>query len=213
MRSVHGPAMLASVELGRRLVEAADRERRRIARDLHDGLQSRLVVLAIRANAIRTTAADPAVRVEAAEMEAALHAAIDELRALVHGVMPAALAERGLYAAAEDLVDRMPLPTELRLATNGHPLPPSVQSTGYFVASEALTNAVKHARARELMVGIAHIEDRLRVEVRDDGVGGVQPGAGIRGMSDRVRAHGGRLSVASPRGAGTSVIAELPCGS
>ena len=187
-----------------RIVEAADRERRRIARDLHDGLQARLVLLAMRADAVGG---------EAAELTSGLQAAITELRELVQGVMPAALTERGLFVAAQELADRAPIPIDLDVDAGGASLPAPVESTGYFVFSEALTNAVKHSRARELVVRLAHAGGALRIEVCDDGVGGahLNGGLGLRGMVDRVDALGGRLVVDSPMGGGTSVVAEVPC--
>jgi signal transduction histidine kinase len=200
---------------GARLVEAADGERRRIARDLHDGLQARLVLLAVRAHAV---GADPSasagVQAEAAELTSGLQAAITELRELVEGVMPATLTERGLYAAAQALADRAPIPIELDVDTDGASLPAPVESTGYFVLSEALTNAVKHSRAPELVVRLRQAPGRLRIEVCDDGVGGahLNGGSGMRSMADRVDAVGGRLIVESPIGGGTTVMAEFPCG-
>jgi signal transduction histidine kinase len=186
-----------------RIVEAADSERRRLARDLHDGLQARLVLLAMRADPVSP------------ELNAGLQEAITELRELVQGVMPAALTERGLYVAARELAERAPIPTELSVDANGASLPAPVESTGYFVVSEALTNAVKHSHAHELVVRLGHAGGALRIEVTDDGVGGahVNGGAGLRGMADRIDALGGRLTVDSPLGGGTSVVAEVPCGS
>ena len=199
-----------------RIVEAGDNERRRIARDLHDGLQARLVLLALRAYSIGAdTTASPSVHSEATELNAELQAAITELRELVQGVMPAALTERGLYAAARELVNRAPIPIELSVEPDGAPLPAPVESTGYFVLSEAIANALKHSRARELVLCLAHGAGALRIEVRDDGVGGASMlgGSGMRGMADRVEALGGRLVVDSPVGRGTSVVAEVPCAS
>jgi signal transduction histidine kinase len=200
-----------------RIVEATDGERRRIARDLHDGLQARLVLLAMCAHGVRTDpAASPAVRAQALELESGLQDANTELRELVQGVMPAALTERGLFAAVEDLVDRVPIPIdlELELDQGEASLPAVVESTGYFVTSEAVANAVKHSRARELTLRLAQRGGRLRIEVGDDGVGGARvcEGAGMRGMADRVDAVGGRLAVDSPPGAGTRLVAELPWG-
>jgi len=196
-----------------RIVEAADEERRRIARDLHDGLQARLVLLAIRAHVIRTAAGQPDVRADAAALESGLQDAIAELRELVQGVMPAALTERGLAEAVQDLVDRVPIPTDLDLDGAGASLPLPVESTAYFVLSEAIANAIKHSRAHELGVRLARSSGALRIEVRDDGVGGarVAEGSGLRGMADRIDALGGRLQVSSPAGGGTTVIAEVPC--
>jgi signal transduction histidine kinase len=199
-----------------RIIEAADAERRRIARDLHDGLQARLVLLAVTAHSLRANATRPSsVRAEAAELTSGLETAISELREVVQGVVPAALTERGLYAAAEELADHVPIPVALDLVPDTDRLPAAVESTGYFVVSEALTNAVKHSRARELVLRLGRVEERLRIEVSDDGVGGARPagGSGMRGMADRVEALGGRLVVHSPAGDGTSLVAEVPCGS
>jgi signal transduction histidine kinase len=198
-----------------RIAAAADSERRRIARDLHDGLQAELVVLALRAHAVCSDPDAPAsMRAEAAELHAGLQTAMDDLRELVHGVMPAALTDRGLGAAVEDLADRIPIPTALDLETLG-PLPGAVESAGYFVVSEALANAVKHAGAREVSVRMTRETGRLHLEVHDDGVGGagLSSGAGLRGMADRVDALEGSLSIESPPGGGTHVIIEVPCAS
>lgn len=188
-----------------RLVEAGDAERRRIARDLHDGLQSRLVLLAVQAGVVGGPAG---------ELREGLEVAIDELRALVHGVMPAELTERGLPAAVEGLADRMPVEVRLEVVGLERRLPPAVESTGFMVISEALVNAVKHARARDITVTLVRrAGDVLAIEVRDDGIGGAGPGHGTRSIVDRVDALGGRLAIESPTGAGTRVIVELPCAS
>ncbi|MDQ6777548.1 MAG: histidine kinase [Actinomycetota bacterium] len=198
-----------------RIIHAADRERRRIARDLHDGLQARLVLLAIQAGRIVADLPAADLGHQAREIRSGLDAASDELRALVQGVMPALLIERGLYAATEDLVDRMPVTTRLVLSHPEQPLPSGVQRAGYFVVAEALTNAVKHSRASELTVNLARDNGQLKIEIRDDGVGGAHPGegTGLRGIADRLDVLGGRLLVHSPPGQGTLVRAELPCGS
>jgi signal transduction histidine kinase len=188
-----------------RIVEAADEERRRIARDLHDGLQSQLVLLAIKAHDLP----------DAGELHAGLQKAIADLRELVHGVMPPALAESGLYAAVEELAESVPMPIHLELDRSGEPLPPPVESAGYYVVSEALANALKHSQCRELRMRVARDNGSLRIEVGDDGVGGARPaaGAGLRGMAERIEALDGRLRVESSPGQGTLLVAELPCGS
>jgi signal transduction histidine kinase len=188
-----------------RLIEATDAERRRIARDLHDGLQVRLVLLAMMAD-------QPGAGPETlAELNAGLQDAINELRELVQGVVPAALTERGLYAAAVELTDRMPIPVALDFEPLPAELPIGVETAGYFVVSEALTNAVKHSRARELRLSIRRPAGTLRIEVVDDGVGGAHPGGGLRGLADRVDALGGLMTLESPPGEGTRVLVEVPC--
>ena len=197
-----------------RIVEAGDNERRRIARDLHDGLQGRLVVLAMRAGELAADpAAPPAVAEELSALRDAITAAIDELRRLVHGVLPALLLERGLYAATEELVDRMPIRTGLSLPTEDRRLPAAVETAGYFLIAEALANTLKHAQAHELSVALECPDGSLRIEVRDDGVGGAEAakGDGLWGISDRIDVLGGRLLVDSPGGVGTRIRAEFPC--
>ncbi|HEY4277040.1 MAG TPA: ATP-binding protein [Conexibacter sp.] len=206
-----------------RLVEAGDAERRRIARDLHDGLQSRLLLLAVQASMMAATAGAgarsvaslrAAIDVELSALRTEIETAIDELRALVHGVMPAELADGGLPAAIEALADRLPIAVAIDFDGVGRRLPAAVETTGYFVVSEALVNAVKHARASELAVALSRVPDeRLRIEVRDDGIGGAGRGHGIRSMADRVEALGGSLWIESETGAGTRVLVELPCAS
>lgn len=199
-----------------RIAAAADDERRRIARDLHDGVQGRLVLLAMRADALaRDAGGDAALRSDAEVLRAELDGALGALRELVQGVLPAALVERGLGAAADDLADRMPLPTRVHAGDERFPV--AVESAAWFVIAEALANAVKHARARSLEVRVEATDGGLRVEVSDDGVGGASAGAGggsgLRGLADRVDVVGGRLVVDSPPGGGTRIVAELPCAS
>jgi signal transduction histidine kinase len=189
-----------------RLVEATDAERRRIARDLHDGLQTRLVLLAMQAG---NAAADGDT---AAQLSDGLQKAIAELRELVEGVVPSSLTERGLYAATVELTDRMPIPVELDFEPLPGELPIGVETAGYFVVSEAFSNVVKHSRAAELRLSITRPNGSLRIEVVDDGVGGAHFGGGLRGLADRVDALSGRLVVDSPPGGGTRILAEVPCG-
>lgn len=195
-----------------RLVEAGDRERRRLAQDLHDRLQGRLTLLALRVGSARPGDDLTLIR-------RGLDETITELRWLVQGVMPSLLVERGLIAAVEDMADRLPIRTVVDLdgadRLDSARLPASVEGTAYHVVAEALTNAVKHAGANELTVAIGQQAGQLRILVADDGVGGAAPagGAGLRGMADRVNALGGRLVIDSPPGAGTRLLVEMPCGS
>lgn len=195
-----------------RLVEAADRERRRIARDLHDGLQARLVMVAVDAqrlgSAPRETLEDRATR-----LRQDIDAAAADLRRLVHDLVPAALIERGLYAAAEDLVDRMPVPTRLEGSVGG--LADSMADTAYFVVSEGLANVVKHAAADSAVVRLSEDAGTVRIDVIDDGIGGADlaRGTGLRGLADRVAAAGGVLTLSSSSTEGTRLCVELPSAS
>lgn len=197
-----------------RLVEVADRERRRIAQNLHDGLQVQLVLLALEAQQIANSGGNgDAVHDRATELRKGIDAAAASLREVVHAVMPAALTQRGLSAAAEDLVDRMPMPTTLVLEVIDGDCSPIIESTAYFVVAEALANAMKHSRAGALAVELGREGDVLHVEVRDNGDGGARPGrgSGLTGMVERVEALGGTVHIVSPPGSGTTVRAEIPC--
>ncbi len=197
-----------------RLVEATDAERRRIERDLHDGTQQRLVSIAMSLGLLETklpaqaTGAQPLVR----ETREALALALEELRELTHGINPPLLTERGLPAALDELCRRAALPTHLHLALDRR-LPGQVESAAYFTASEALTNAAKHSHATEVRVLASYEAQSLTVEVTDDGIGGATTagGSGLRGLADRVEALGGRFTVSSPPGRGTTLRAEIPC--
>jgi signal transduction histidine kinase len=196
-----------------RVIEAADRERRRIARDLHDGLASRLLLLAVQSAGMRgeVGSESPAAGRALDALHDELQASISELRVLVQGMMPAGLIERGLPGALEDLVDRMPLRTRLE-CRGADGLATEIESAAYFVVGEALANATKHSRGHNLAVRITGDDDRLTIEVADDGVGGAErgAGAGLRSMADRVEAYGGRLVIQSPPAGGSVIRATLP---
>jgi signal transduction histidine kinase len=208
-------ARLTELQASRaRLVEATDSERRRIERDLHDGTQQRLVSIAMALGLAESKlAADrPAVEPVLREAREALAVALAELRELTQGIRPAILVERGLAAALDDLSRRAALPVRLDLAISGR-LPEQVESAAYFVASEALANAAKHSHASEVRLVASRDGALLVLEVADDGIGGAASGggSGLRGLADRVEALGGRLTVSSPPGRGTTVRAEIPC--
>lgn len=193
-----------------RLVESAEIERRRIARDLHDGLQVQLVLLAMRAGELARSGEGAGIsRRDATALREGIDAAAAELRRLVHAVMPSTLIEHGLAAAVDDLADRMPLRTTVDLRLGPARLAQTIESAAYFVVSEALANALKHARATACTVQLCMDGEVLRVEVGDDGVGGAVLAPG--GLQDRVEALGGVLAVHSPVGGGTLVRVELPC--
>jgi signal transduction histidine kinase len=195
-----------------RIVAAADESRRQIERDLHDGAQQRLVhavaVLRLALRALRNGDADAAELVA----EALGHAerANSELRELAHGILPSALTRDGLRAGVQTLVSRVSLPVSVEVAVER--LPASVEATAYFVVSEALTNVVKHARADGATVMARAERGELRLEIRDDGIGGADPGrgSGLVGLSDRVEALGGALRVTSPTGKGTTLSIGIP---
>ena len=197
-----------------RLVETAVRERSRIARDLHDGLQVQLVLLALQAQTIANSEeATPPVSAALGGLRRGIDEAAADLRRLVHGVIPATLIEQGLTAATEDLVDRLEMPATLTSDIDHAALSPATTHTAYFVVAEALANAVKHSRAERVDVRLSIEGERLRMEVADDGVGGARldRGTGLRGLVDRVDVLGGAIDVASPAGKGTTVRVELPC--
>ena len=194
-----------------RVVASADEARRRLQRDVHDGAQQRLVQTVI----TLTLALDGAVdgRVGGARVAEALdHArrASRELRDLAHGILPAALTQGGLRVGLESLVDDIDLPVRLRLTCPR--LPPEIETTAYFVVAEALTNVVKHARARSADVRVDLVGTTLTIEVGDDGAGGADPavGRGLTGLADRVEAIEGTLVVTGAAGAGTTLRAEIP---
>ncbi len=207
---------LAELQASReRIVTAGDTERRRLERNLHDGAQQRLVALAMQLRLlqgqIRENPSSAEALVTTASDELAL--SLEELRELARGLHPAVL-DHGLEAALDSLASRSPVPATVSYEADADP-PQRVELAAYFVASEALTNVAKYACATVAQVRVTREGPRLVVEVADDGVGGAEPsgGSGLRGLADRVDALDGRLIVVSPPGAGTSVRAELPCGS
>jgi len=207
-------AQLEEVRASRqRIVEAGDRERRRVERNLHDGAQQRLATLALSLAMLRDRdGADPAIADALAQAAAELQKAISELRELARGIHPAILSEEGLPAAVESLADRSPLPVRIAADFDAR-LPEAVEGAAYFVVSEALANVAKYAGASAVRVRLSRCNGTLRVEVLDDGVGGADPGrgTGLRGLEDRVAALRGSFAVENPAGGGTRVFAEIPC--
>jgi signal transduction histidine kinase len=196
-----------------RIIDAADAERRRIERDLHDGAQQRMFAVAVTLGLAEAQLAnDPshAGRLIAQAREEA-QLAVKELRELARGIHPALLSDRGLGAALEALASRAPIPVTVSGVPEA-PLREPVEAAAYFVTAEALTNVAKYARASEASVELATEDDCLRVSVRDDGVGGADPstGSGLRGLCDRVEALDGRLEIESPPGSGTTLTVKLP---
>ena len=195
-----------------RVLAAADEERRRVARDLHDGAQQRLVhsvvTLKLARQALHENGAGP---VDALVSEA-LHnteQATVELRELGRGILPSILTRGGLQAAIEELASRVPMPLSVEISVGR--LPTAIEATAYFVVAEAVTNVVKHAHAGSAEVTAAVEDDLLRLAVRDNGVGGARSnGSGLLGLADRLSTLDGRLRVHSPPGEGTVIAAEIP---
>jgi signal transduction histidine kinase len=197
------------------LVAAADAERRRIERDLHDGAQQRLVSLAMTLGMAREAFKDMPAEVQ--EVIAAAHdeatAALAELREFVRGLHPAVLNDRGLDAALSGLVARAPLPVKLRVDVASR-CSASIEAVAYFTVSEALTNVARHAEATRAEVTVERVGDRLFITVTDDGLGGATvdgEGSGLRGLAQRAASVDGTLTVVSPRGGPTTVTVYLPC--
>jgi PAS domain S-box-containing protein len=207
-------ARLSEVQASRaRIVSAADETRRRIERDLHDGVQQRLVSLSLQVRAaqamVRPGQSD--LRDELSSVADAMVDAVTELRELSHGIHPANLAAGGLESALQGLRRRSAVPVQLQFKA-GSRLPQQVEVAAYYVVSEALTNAAKHAAASLVKVEL-YVEDAsVRLTIRDDGVGGAdfRHGTGLVGLSDRIETLGGTLTVGSRPGEGTSVRAEIP---
>jgi signal transduction histidine kinase len=188
-------------------VAASDEARQRFERDLHDGVQQRLVGLALKlASARSILAEDQPLASDLAELDEGLGGVLEDLRELSHGIHPAILTQGGLDPAIRALARRSGVPVVLDLAVDGRMAEP-VEVAVYYVVSEALTNAAKHARSSRAEVMIKFNEGALEVRVRDDGVGGAQlvQGSGLAGLRDRVEALGGTIAIKSPVGEGTSV--------
>ena len=196
-----------------RIIDAADEERRRIERDLHDGAQQRMVAVAVTLGLAQAQfESDPGqARELIAQAREEAQLAVKELRELARGIHPALLSDRGLGAALEALAARAPVPVDV-VGVPEQPLAPQIEACAYFVTAEALTNVAKYAHAQEATVELTLVNGSLRLEVRDDGVGGadLDAGTGLRGLRDRVDALDGRFDVDSPVGAGTTVTVEMP---
>src|ERR1700722_9697251 len=210
-------ARVSELEISReRVVDAAEGERRRIERDLHDGAQQRLVSLAMELGRAQAKFADDpeGARVLVDQAHAQAKEALTELRNLVRGVHPPVLTERGLDAALSGLAALCPIPVDVHVDVPVRPRS-AVEAVAYFMVAEALTNVAKHSRASQAKVVVeGHgYPGTLTVMISDDGIGGADPGgSGLAGLADRVSGVDGRLSVESPSGGPTIIAAELPCG-
>jgi signal transduction histidine kinase len=207
-------AQLAEVRASRaRIIEAGDRERRRVERDLHDGAQQRLVALSLELRLAQNAlgdGVDPAVRARLDRAAEEAQAALVELRDLALGIHPLILTESGLGAAVESLADRTPV--DVRIDIGPERYAPVVEGAAYFVVAEALTNVAKYAKATTATVRAAVRGNQLRIDVEDDGVGGADPGSGsgLRGLVDRLAALDGTMTIDSPVGGGTRISVQIP---
>jgi len=207
-------AQLLEVRASRaRIVEAGDRERRRVERDLHDGAQQRLISLSLELQVARRSlgeGSDAAVRRSLDRAAEEALAALAELRDLAIGIHPLILTEAGLGAAVESLADRTSVDVAVDVGAERYPQP--VEGAAYFVVSEALANVTKYAKATKATVRVRRVANQLSIEVADDGVGGADPssGSGLRGLADRLAALDGTLTVDSPIGGGTLISARIP---
>jgi signal transduction histidine kinase len=207
-------AQLAELHASReRIVLTADIERRKLERDLHDGAQQRLLGIGIALQVLQAEIAHPEVAGPlVVELQAELRSALEELRDLARGIHPAVLTDQGIDAAVRTLANRIPIPVSV--TTTSERLPPHLETTIYFVVAEALTNVAKYSDASRATVQLTHQDGVVLVSIEDDGIGGATldgAGTGLRGISDRVGALGGRLRLRSPEGGGTRLLAEIPC--
>jgi signal transduction histidine kinase len=196
-----------------RVIDAGQKERQRLERNLHDGAQQRLIALSLQLSLLEQKVSEqPEVRAELDQARREIALSLEELRDVARGIHPAVLTGHGLKVALESLAARAPFPVRLTVDLDQR-LPERVEVAAYYVVSESLTNIGKHAEARDASVRVARTDSRLVVEVVDDGIGGAdtEGGSGIRGLADRVEALGGRLRIWTPRGGGTRVEAEIPC--
>jgi len=197
-----------------RIVTASDDTRRRIERNLHDGIQQRVVALGLGLRAVRVRFPMPREAEEGLdEVARNLDSVLEEIRVFSQGLHPALLSRSGLGPALRDLARRSPIPVELDV-TGDRRLPEPVETAVFYVVSEALANAAKHSEASYVAVTVASDAGSVRAQVVDDGVGGatVADGSGLIGLVDRVEALGGRFALDSPAGQGTAISLELPLG-
>ena len=207
-------AQLAEVRASRaRIVDAADRARREIERNLHDGAQQQFVSATLQLQVWRASHGElpEQARAELDQVLVDLRAGLAELRELAHGLHPAVLSDRGLERALSSLADRAPVPVALRTELSERLAMP-IEAAAYFVVAESLTNVAKHAHASRAWVHVDEDDGCLRVEIGDDGAGGadLRPGSGLQGLRDRVAAVNGTLIIDSQPGAGTILRARLP---
>jgi len=196
-----------------RIVEAGQRERQRLERNLHDGAQHRLVALSLQLSLLEEElAGQRSATTQLEQARAEIDTSLDELREIAQGIHPAVVTAHGLAVALEQLVACAPVPVRISVEIEGR-LPEAIEMAAYYLISESLANIGKYAQASSATVAVARGNGDLHVEVTDDGIGGADTelGSGLRGLADRVEALGGQFRVWSPHGGGTRLRAEIPC--
>jgi signal transduction histidine kinase len=197
-----------------RIVEAAQNERQLLERNLHDGAQQRLIALSLNLSLLEARIHDaPEITAGIGDAKHEIAASLNELREIARGIHPAVVSGHGLAVALEQLAVRAPVRVDLRVEVDGR-LPEPLELAAYYVVAESLANIAKHAQAKTARIDVLKRADDLVLEIVDDGIGGAdsERGSGLRGLADRVEALNGRLRVWTPRGGGTRVKAEIPCG-
>jgi signal transduction histidine kinase len=198
-----------------RIIEAGQKERQRLERNLHDGAQQRLIALLLDLSLLeQELGAEGAAGMRVAQARREIATSLGELREVARGIHPAVVSGHGLAVALEQLTTRAPVPVRLTVAVDGR-LPEPVEVASYYLVSESLANVAKHANASSAIVEVSRTNGQVVIEIVDDGIGGAdtERGSGLRGLADRVEALDGRLRVWSPSGGGTCVRAEIPCAS
>jgi signal transduction histidine kinase len=193
-----------------RVIAAADESRRRIERDLHDGAQQRLVALGLNLREAEAIA-PPELKAHLSHAADDLTSVVEDLQELTRGLHPAIRSKGGLYPALKTLARRSSVPVELNLRTD-QPQPQPIEAAVYYIVSEALTNAAKHSHASIVHIDLTADDTAVRLCIRDDGIGGADPGhgSGLIGLKDRVAALGGDMQITSPVGRGTSLLITIP---
>jgi signal transduction histidine kinase len=197
-----------------RILEAGQKERQRLERNLHDGAQQRLIALSLDLSLLEQELGADGARLRVAQARREIATSLGELREVARGIHPAVVSGHGLAVALEQLAARAPVPVRLTVATGGR-LPEAVEVASYYLVAESLANVAKHAGASSVTVDVSRMNGQVVIEIVDDGIGGAdtERGSGLRGLADRVEALGGRLRIWSPGGGGTRVRAEIPCAS
>jgi signal transduction histidine kinase len=196
-----------------RIVDAGQKERQRLERNLHDGAQQRLIALSLELGVLEDRlGSDPDARTRLDQARREIATSLEELRDVARGIHPAVVSGHGLEVALEQLAARAPVPVHLNVEVEGR-LPERIEVAAFYLVSESLANIGKHAHAKSATVKVGRMNGQVVIEVTDDGIGGAdtEQGSGLRGLADRVETFDGRVQIWSPSGGGTRLRAEIPC--